>query len=297
MKVFDQIMHRQMKERFEDFRRKRKAFDPGARAWYSMDRKSDEETEVLIYDGIGMFGVEAADFVKEFDAITTPRVTLRLNTPGGDVFDGMAIYNSIKRSSATVTTIIDGVAASMGSLIALAGDTVKAHDFSLLMIHEPWSMILGTADEMRAEADVLDKITGQGVEIYNAASNLNEAEIRTAMAAETWFTAAEAAEVGFVHEVIETDDSKKSELSFDLAAIFINVPNQIPRSPDGTRDALPDRRTVELALRDAGMTRREAKALISGGYDMTEDVRDARFDLLRANVDNVLSTVRGLKNE
>lgn len=294
MKIFDQIMHRQMRERYNDFKNKRKAFDPGARAWFSMDRESDDETVVHIYDGIGMFGVEAHEFVKEFDAITTPRVTLRLNTPGGDVFDGMSIYNSIKRSSATVTTVIDGVAASMGSLIALAGDTVKAHDFSLYMIHEPFSMIMGTADDMRAEADVLDKITGQGVDIYNAASNLDDTEIRAAMSAETWFTAAEAHEAGFVHEIIETDDGKKAELSFDLAAIFANAPNHVSCIPDGTRDALLDRRTVEHALCDAGMTRREAKTLISVGYDKIENVRDARFDQIGGNLETVLTNIRSI---
>lgn len=286
-------LHEQMKARYADFRDKRRAFDPGARAWFDIAQKADDTTEVFIYDGIGMFGVDALEFVQQFAQIKTPRVNLRINSPGGDVFDGMAIYNAIKSHGATVTSTIDGVAASMASIIALAGDTVEMHESSLFMIHEPWSMVLGNADDMRAEADLLDKIAGQGVEIYKRAARLSETEILTAMAAETWYTANEAMEVGFAHSVIPNkgDDGPNEKLLFDLS-VFANAPTQFQRNPDDTRDAMPDRRTVEIALRDAGCSRREAKAIVSRGFTTDENARDARVDVLSHNLNDFLSRIK-----
>ncbi|MBT8123899.1 MAG: Clp protease ClpP, partial [Gammaproteobacteria bacterium] len=210
-----------MKTRYERFKKQRMAFDPGATTWYSIQAKDKGPADVYIYDAIGFFGIEAEAFVKDFDAIKADKINLRINSPGGDVFDGMAIFNAIKRHPAKVTTEIDGVAASMASLIALAGDTVNMSELGLFMIHEPFSLVLGTADDMRSEADLLDKIADQGVSIYQASSNLTEMEIMAAMSAETWYTAEEAYDAGFIHNIVE-NESKKEQI-YDLS-MFDNPP-------------------------------------------------------------------------
>ena len=267
-----QQIYRQMRARYERFQKTRQAFDPGASAWYRINAEDQDVTDVYIYDAIGFFGVEAEEFVQDFDKIETSKITLRINSPGGDIFDGMAIYNSVKRHPATVTTEIDGVAASMASIIALAGDTVNMSDFGLFMMHEPWSMVMGSAEDMRTEADLLDKVNDQGVAIYTQAGNWDESAVRAAMSLETWFTAKEALDAGFIHSISESTTAP-SEL-FDLS-IFDNAPRS-QGTPEAQRDAVPSRRSLEQCLRDGGLSRKQAKALLAS-YTI-EDERDASLD-------------------
>jgi len=187
----------------------------------------------------------------------------------------MAIYNAIKRHPATVTTEVDGIAASMASIIALAGDTVNMSELALFMVHEPFSMVMGNADDMRAEADLLDKVADQGVAIYAGASNLNEADIRAAMSAETWYTSDEALAAGFVSKISD-NPTAPAEL-FDLN-IFQNAPEAHCVS-GGHRDDDPTRRSIEHALIDVGLSQKKAKALLSEGYKKATDSRDAIGEL------------------
>jgi len=282
-------LFRQMRARYENFQRNRVAFDPGARAWYSITNKDEGPTDVYIYDAIGFFGVEAESFVKEFDAIENDRITLRINSPGGDVFDGMSIYNSIKRHPATVTTEIDGVAASMASIIALAGDVVNMSELGLFMVHEPFSMVMGNASDMRAEADLLDKVSDQGVAIYTNASKLTEADVRAAMSAETWYTSKEALSAGFVQSISDGIIAP-SEL-FDLN-VFQNAPEAHCVS-EVDRDGSPTRRSIEHALIDVGLSQKKAKALLSEGYKKGTDSRDAVGELEGAR--HLINLYRGNK--
>jgi ATP-dependent protease ClpP protease subunit len=275
----------QMKARYERFKKHQAAFDPGADSWFRIKSQDTDHADVYIYDAIGFHGVEAQTFVEEFDEIESSRITLRINSPGGDVFDGMAIFNAIKRHNATVTTEIDGLAASMASIIALAGDTVNMHDLGLFMIHEPWSMVVGNADDMRSEADLLDKVRDQGIDIYRSKSNLDDTELRAAMSAETWYTASEAYDAGFVHNIIETEPDQSSGM-FDLS-MFDNPPSDrcIPGDP---RNVRPSRRSMEQSLRNAGLSRRDAKALVAGGLSNIGEVfeRNADVDLLRQSLNH-----------
>src|SRR5215217_6837955 len=114
--------------------------------------------EVLIYDEIGYYGVGAKAFAQAMASITAPKITVRINSPGGDVFDGLAIFNTLKAHPAEVHTVVDGLAASAASIIMLAGDTVSMNDASLAMIHSAWALGIGNAADMRELASTLDKI-------------------------------------------------------------------------------------------------------------------------------------------
>lgn len=160
-----------------------------------------EVTEILIYDEIGFWGIMAADFVRDLQMVTTPKILVRLNSPGGDVFDGLAIFNALVAHPAEVQVHIDGLAASMASVIMLAGDTVTAAESAFVMIHNPWSIVIGDAAEMRQMADLLDKVGGQIVSLYAGNTGKDIAAIADWMSAETWFTAAEAKSAGFVDDV------------------------------------------------------------------------------------------------
>ena len=172
-------------------------------SWYAI-RARGTGAEVAIYDEIGAYGVSAKGFLAELGALPdgTP-VDLRLNSPGGSVFDAVAIYNALKRHEGTVTVWIDGIAASAASYIAMAGDEIIMPENAFLMIHDPSGLAMGTAGDMRAMAEALDKIAGSLVRGYAAKSGKPDDEIAVLMAAETWFDAADAVAAGFADRLAE----------------------------------------------------------------------------------------------
>lgn len=128
---------------------------------------------------------------------------IHINSGGGDVFAGFTIYNILARHKAHKTVYIDGLAASIASLIAMAGDEIKMPANSMMMIHNAWAAIAGNAQELRDMADELEKVDGLLRNTYVSKTGLDEAEIADMMANETWFTAEEALEKGFATEVEE----------------------------------------------------------------------------------------------
>ena len=173
------------------------------RSWYAI-RARAEGAEVSIYDEIGAYGISAKSFLDELGALPGEApLTLRLNSPGGSVFDAVAIYNALKRHAGPVTVWVDGIAASAASYIAMAGDEVVMPENAFLMIHDPSGFAMGTAEDMRAMAEALDKIKGSLVAGYAAKSGGAEDDIAALMAKETWLDAAEAVELGFADRLAE----------------------------------------------------------------------------------------------
>ncbi len=173
------------------------------RSWYAI-RARAEGAEVSIYDEIGAYGVSAKSFLDELGALPGDGpLTLRLNSPGGSVFDAVAIYNALKRHAGPVSVWIDGIAASAASYVAMAGDEVVMPENAFLMIHDPSGVVFGTAEDMRAMAEALDKIKGSLVAGYVAKSGGNDDDIAALMAKEAWLDAAEAVELGFADRLAE----------------------------------------------------------------------------------------------
>ena len=230
-------------------------------------------TEVLFYDEIGWWGITADDFARELATITTPEILLRVNSPGGEIFDGIAIYNALREHPAKVTTRVDALAASMASLVALAGDTVEMADNAFFMVHNPWSVVIGDSAAMRQEADLLDKLSGSLVSAYVARSGKPEDEVRGLMDAETWMSAAEAVDFGFADAVRDADEDADEPASvaalFDLS-VFANLPERLREAEDHE----PTTRDLERALRDAGLSQIAAKQYISAGREAASQ-RDA----------------------
>ncbi|MDP5211063.1 head maturation protease, ClpP-related [Microbulbifer sp. 2205BS26-8] len=172
--------------------------------WFEI--KAQTETapaEVYIYDYIGYYGVEAKAFIDALNALDADEIHLRLNTPGGSVFDGNAIYNALKRHKATITTYIDGLAASMGSIIALAGERVIMADNAMYMIHNPWTSAYGDARELRKTADTLDRLRSSMLSIYQKKTEIDEESLAAMLDNETWLSATECVEHGFADETAE----------------------------------------------------------------------------------------------
>lgn len=159
--------------------------------------------ELMLYGVIGYdtwdgSGVSAATFVEQVAKMADAEtLTIRINSPGGIVTDGMAIYSYLKGHKAKKRIIVDGLAASMASVVAMAGDEIVVPDNAFLMIHNPWTIAIGDADDMRHEAGVLDKMGGSIVAIYAERTGMAADDLRALMDAETWMTGAEAREKGF----------------------------------------------------------------------------------------------------
>lgn len=159
--------------------------------------------DLYIYDDIGpdWLGMVSAKAVIEDLGQLTGDITVRINSPGGDVNEALAIYNALTRHGGKVTVSIDGLAASAASYIAMAGKTITIAENAMLMIHNPWTFAMGDAPALRKTADVLDKY-GQGiVDVYAARSGQAKEDVAAKMTAETWFTAAEAVEYGLADSV------------------------------------------------------------------------------------------------
>lgn len=199
-------------------------------SWYAI-RARGTGAEVAIYDEIGAYGVSAKGFLVELGALPdgTP-VDLRLNSPGGSVFDAVAIYNALKRHAGTVTVWIDGIAASAASYVAMAGDEIVMPENAFLMIHDPSGLAMGTAGDMRAMAEALDKIAGSLVRGYAAKSGKSDDEIAALMASETWFDAADAVAAGFADRLA---DPVRMAARFDIGR-FRNAPPDLVEAVEAT---------------------------------------------------------------
>lgn len=184
-----------------------------------------DTTEILLYDEIGVWGVTAKDFVTALDKITTPNIVVRINSPGGDVFDGLAIYNALANHKANVTCLVDGLAASAASFIAMAGDTVSINESAMMMIHRAWGFAIGNHTDMADMATVLSKIDGQLAGIYAKQTGKSVEEMSALMAGEsdgTWFTAQEAADINLIDEIVvpgEQSDEQDEETAKALARV------------------------------------------------------------------------------
>jgi ATP-dependent protease ClpP protease subunit len=206
-------------------------------SWYAI-RARGTGAEVVIYDEIGAYGVSAKGFLAELGALPegTP-VDLRLNSPGGSVFDAVAIHNALKRHAGPVTVWIDGIAASAASYIAMAGDEIVMPENAFLMIHDPAGLVMGTAEDMRAMAEALDKVKGSLVSGYAAKSGRTPEEVSALMAAETWFDAGDAVAQGFADRLIEP---VRIAARFDIGR-FRNAPpvlvEQVEAEPEPGDDA------------------------------------------------------------
>lgn len=175
--------------------------------WYDIKSRAnaagDQSAEVFIFGDIGESwwgeSVTAADFVKEVAALDVSAMTVRINSYGGSVSDGLAIYNALRRHKATVITAIDGVAMSIASLIAMAGDEVEMAENAILMIHAPWGGLMGNSKEMREYADVLDKMAGAMATSYSARSGKSIDDMLALLTdgADHYYTADEALAEGF----------------------------------------------------------------------------------------------------
>jgi ATP-dependent protease ClpP protease subunit len=214
-------------------------------------------SEILIYGAIDGWEITPQYVMEKLNEIPKDQTpVVRINSPGGSVFDGIAIYNLLK--SRGVNTIVDGVAASIASIIFLAGQEREMSDGSVLMIHNPWTFAGGSADDLRTEADVLDTLKASLMSIYTTQTGLTEDEISGLMDAETWFNADQSIEKGFA--------TKKAESKSQQVAKF-----NLTRFKNYPMDYKPKAQEVEV-------TEEEMKAKIDEAVASALDAQKAEFE-------------------
>jgi ATP-dependent Clp endopeptidase proteolytic subunit ClpP len=195
------------------------------RSWFQIRNAGSDSLTIDITDEIGYFGVSAKDFAAQLKAAGTPKsIVLNLDTPGGDCNDGFTIYDALKNSGASITVNITGMAASMGSVIMLAGNKIRIAENGRVMIHRVTGGAMGNADEMDAAAKVIKQFEDRIVALYTERTGKPEDEIREMMKAQmgTWFFGQEAIDAGFADELIKGTQARAFKAEW--AAKFTMLP-------------------------------------------------------------------------
>jgi ATP-dependent protease ClpP protease subunit len=201
----------------------------GRTDWYRLQNKAGEKAALYIYDEIGYWGDTAASLVDQLGKVDADEIDVHISSPGGDIFDGLAIYQALKSHKAKVTVKVDGLAASIASVIAMAGDTVVIAPKASIMIHDGWTMAVGNAAELRKTADLLDKQSAVIASVYADRSNGDANFWRDQMREETWYTAQEALDAGLVDE-IEGQEKRVADEPFDLS-VFAHAGRESAPAP------------------------------------------------------------------
>ena len=295
-------------------RRMRASARPDKHDWYQIRNAAEEDdgpAEILIYDEIGYGwygGVSAQNFAKELGAISADEITVRLNSPGGDVYDGIAILNALRSHKARVTVYVDGLAASAASFIAMAGDEVVMRRNSEMMIHDASCFGIGNAGEMRKVADDLDRVSNNIASIYAERAGGTTDEWREIMLAETWYSAQEAVDAGLANRVdvkaeTEEDDNGAAKNSFDLSIFNYAGRREAPAPPQivrhenraGSRPSASHRAPTTPAARSVGSTRKGGSTV---ALTLTDEQETSLLEALGleegATADEVVTAVEEL---
>lgn len=229
-------------------------------AGYTIHNAAGDEAVIRIYDEIWFLGVNAQDFVRDLDAVTAPSIRVEINSPGGDVFDGIAIYNALRNHPATVTTRVDGIAASIASVIAQAGDRRLIQPSGQLMIHNAWGLTVGDNREHDDMADILRQQDAVIAGIYAARADKPVDHFRELMDAETWMTAERAVAEGLADEIVAPPAK---------AAAAVTLHDQIADAVDAVSTCITSAERVVALRAEAG------KGLSARNRESLDGLRDA----------------------
>jgi ATP-dependent protease ClpP protease subunit len=189
----------------EQAERERERLGIEARSWYRISNAVDsDEAEVMLYDEVGgWYGATADQFIADLRGVTAPSLRVRINSPGGSVFEGIAIANALRSHPANITIQVDGIAASIASVIAMAGDRIEMAPNTMLMIHDASGVCLGNAADMEEMAELLDLISDNIADAYAARAGGTREQWRERMKAETWYLPEDAVANGLADEAVQ----------------------------------------------------------------------------------------------
>lgn len=248
----------------------------------------DDNAELYIYGDIASDGykwsesdVSASDIIQRLQGVAAKNIDVYINSYGGEVAQGIAIYNALKRHKAKVTTYVDGFACSIASVIAMAGDVRKMYSNSLLMIHNAWTTASGNVNELLKTAEDLKTINEATKKAYLEVVNISEDELTALLDAETWLTAEKAVEMGFATEIIPEAKSDKPSASARNALVNLLVKAQEEKSEDETEPEAPE---TEPATKPEAEPEEEEKPENAGELESVVADIVARLEKLEAEV-------------
>lgn len=269
-------------------------------SWFRMKASAASEAEIYIYDEIGFWGVTARQFVSDLQALgDVSHINLHINSPGGDVFEGIAIFNALKFHGAAITVHIDGIAASMASVIAMVGNPIIMPENTMMMIHKPWGFAGGDANDMRDYADLLDKMESVLIPAYAEKTGKSAEEIAAMLEDETWMSGSECVAQGFADQ---TTPSLQAMACIQSKRIeeFEKMPKAIrnmitpPRNTTPREPANPQQQPATPVLDESAIVARvvaEQKARVSGIQDVFAMFGGKHQELQAACISDVECTV------
>ncbi|MFC4623838.1 head maturation protease, ClpP-related [Daeguia caeni] len=221
---------------------------------------ADADATISIFDVIGDDGwtgggVTAKRISAALRSIGNRDVIVRINSPGGDMFEGIAIYNLLRAHPAKVTVEVLGWAASAASIIAMAGDDIRMGFGSFMMVHNAWGVVIGNRHDMREAANLFDQFDAAIADIYQARTGMERADIEQLMDAETFMSSEQAVEYGFADVVDDAQIHAETNASAQV------------------RPEIRAKRRIDAALAQQGISRTERRKMfcqIAGMHDAAE---------------------------
>lgn len=256
--------------------------------WYSIKSKSGDVIDLSIHDEIGTWGISAAEFIADLRKHPEAKsINLSIHSPGGGMVDGFAMHNALRSHPAKVHGHIEGVAASMASVVLMASDTISMPENAFLMIHNPSGGAFGGSDDLRDTADLMDKFKASAMSIYQRRSGLEYDELSTMLDDETWLDGHEAMAKGFIDTV--TDSVKIAAKTTIFNKHFKSMPVDVDNNIDGI-ETIKD---FERFLRDSGgISRGLATALSSRAKVLFQGEPETGNDTAFSELSAVLSRIK-----
>lgn len=249
--------------------------------WFTIENLASDTPEIFIYDVVGWPYNDISELVKSLSDMKEKTPLARINSPGGDVWDGFALMNAFANHPGGVNIRVESLAASIASVIAMGGKRVEAYPNAMMMVHNSWTVVAGNKATMLETAELLEKIDGNILDSYTKKTKIGKREMRDMMDAETWMNAKEMKEKGFIDAII---DGKSAKAQFDLS-VFSNCPDELRAEGRELTE-----RDIERVLRDAGVPRNRAKTILAGCRQVSgnDDLIEAAQQTL-----SILSKLRG----
>lgn len=207
-------------------------------SWYAVKNVKDDAAEISIFDEIGLWGISAKQFAKELKSLGNRRLLVRINSPGGEIFEGNAIYNALRRHPGGADVAVDALAASMASVIAMVGDKRSMAENGMFMIHNPWSVAFGESKDFTRTAGLLDDLKENIISAYAGRTGMERKQLSSMMDEESWLTADEALEMGFITEITEPLQAYNSFERFDISKFNKLPKNFMAKKPEEKATAI-----------------------------------------------------------
>lgn len=263
----------------------------------------DDPDEISIFGEVGDYGTTADMIAAQLKNCTAPVLNLTINSGGGSVFDGLAIYNMLAAHPAKVAVSIAGWAASIASVIAMAGDEIRIAENAQLMIHSAWSFCIGSASDMRAEAGVLDNIDASILGIYVARTGGDPKAIATMVSAETWMSGQEAVDSGFCDTFVPNKTAPKPAAKmgpefYSFAKMPEALRSGLRRQPTpAAAAARPETRVdLERLLRGQGFSKSESRKIVAGGWPALGETDPDEFNNFASTIASATADLQKIRN-